>query len=94
VEILRYTTDFLSPTPFISHPNNLKDFYKTGSTTINNISISNGFDKGDYRLSLRICSESIIPGVNLDRQTIAAKLNFNPSDNTTISSSINYVLKQ
>jgi hypothetical protein len=27
--------------------------------------------------------ESIIPGVNLDRQTIAAKL-LNPSDNTTI----------
>ena len=82
----------ITPTPFISHPNNLKDFYKTGSTTINNISISNGFDKGDYRLSFTdLRSESIIPGVNLDRQTIAAKLNFNPSDNTTISSSINYV---
>lgn len=82
----------ITPTPFISYPNNLKDFYKTGSTTINTISISNGFDKGDYRLSFTdLRSESIIPGVNLDRQTIAAKLNFNPSDNTTISSSINYV---
>jgi hypothetical protein len=60
VEILRYTTDFLSPTPFISHPNNLKDFYKTGSTTINNISISNGFDKVIIAY-LWICSESIIP---------------------------------
>jgi TonB-linked SusC/RagA family outer membrane protein len=82
----------ITPTPFVSHPNNLKDFYKTGSTTINNISISNGFEKGDYRLSFTdLRSESIIPGVNLDRQTIAAKLNFNPSDNTTISSSINYM---
>ncbi|MBC5841643.1 SusC/RagA family TonB-linked outer membrane protein [Flavobacterium sp. F-380] len=82
----------ITPTPFISHPNNLKDFYQTGKTTINNLSISNGFEKGDYRLSFTdLRSESIIPGVNLDRQTVAAKLNFEPSDKTTISTSINYV---
>ncbi len=82
----------ITPTPFISHPNNLKDFYRTGTTTINNIAISNGFDKGNYRLSFTdLRSEAIIPGVNLDRQTVAAKLNFNPSDKTTVSSSINYV---
>lgn len=82
----------ITPTPFISHPDNIKDFYKTGATTINNISISNGFEKGDYRLSFTdLRSESIIPGVNLDRQTVAAKLNFEPSDKTTISTSINYV---
>jgi hypothetical protein len=47
----RYTTDFPSPpTPFISHPNNLKDFTKQ-DLQLHNISISNGFDKGDYRLS-------------------------------------------
>jgi len=82
----------ITPTPFISHPDNLKDFYKTGTTTINNIALSNGFENGDYRLSFTdLRSKAIIPGVNLDRQTIAAKLNFYPSDKTTISSSINYV---
>ena len=82
----------ITPTEFKSHPNNIKDFYKTGVTTINNLAISNGFDGGDYRLSFTdLRSESIIPGVNLDRQTVAAKLNFHPSDKTTISTSINYV---
>ncbi|VXA92750.1 SusC/RagA family TonB-linked outer membrane protein [Flavobacterium sp. 9AF] len=82
----------ITPTPFISHPNNLKDFYRTGTTTINNIAISNGFDKGNYRLSFTdLRSEAIIPGVNLDRQTVAVKLNFNPSDKSTVSSAINYV---
>ncbi len=82
----------ITPTPFISHPDNLKNFYKNGTTTINNISISNGFDKGNYRLSFTdLRSEAIIPGVNLDRKTIAAKLNFEPSDKTTVSTSINYV---
>ena len=82
----------ITPTPFVSHPNNLKNFYRTGTTTINNIGIANGFEHGDYRLSFTdLRSDAIIPGVNLDRQTIAAKLNFNPSDKTTISSSITYV---
>ncbi|MEZ4859092.1 MAG: SusC/RagA family TonB-linked outer membrane protein [Flavobacteriaceae bacterium] len=82
----------ITPTPFVSHPNNLKDFYNTGVTTINNASISNGFEKGDYRLSFTdLRSESIIPGVNLNRQTVAAKLNFQPTEKTKFSSSISYV---
>lgn len=82
----------IRPTELISHPENIKNFYETGTTAINNISISNGFDKGDYRLSITdLRSESIIPGVNLNRQTVATKLNFKPSENTTISTSINYV---
>lgn len=82
----------ITPTPFVSHPDNLKNFYKNGTTTINNVSISNGFDKGNYRLSFTdLRSDAIIPGVNLDRQTVAAKLNFEPSDKTTVSTSINYI---
>ncbi|WP_179374653.1 SusC/RagA family TonB-linked outer membrane protein [Winogradskyella wichelsiae] len=82
----------ITATPFTSNPDNLKDFYQTGVTTINNISISNGFDTGNYRLSFTdLGSESIIPGVNLDRQTISTKLNFNPSDKTKINASISYI---
>ncbi|GAA3636416.1 SusC/RagA family TonB-linked outer membrane protein [Flavivirga jejuensis] len=82
----------ITPTAFNSNPDNLKDFYKTGVTTINNIAISNGFDSGNYRLSFTdLRSESIIPGVNLDRQTVGAKLNFKPSEKTEINTSISYV---
>ncbi|MDO5969751.1 SusC/RagA family TonB-linked outer membrane protein [Flavivirga aquimarina] len=82
----------ITPTPFNSNPDNLKDFYKTGVTTINNIAISNGFDSGNYRLSFTdLRSESIIPGVNLDRQTVSAKLNFKPSEKTEINTAISYV---
>ena len=82
----------ITATPFISHPDNLKDFYKTGITTINNISISDGFETGNYRLSFTdLRSESIIPGVNLDRQTVATKLNFKPSQKTEINTAISYI---
>ena len=86
-----YSGDAITPTLFQSNPDNLKDFYQTGITTINNIAISSGFDTGDYRLSFTdLRSESIIPGVNLDRQTFAAKLNFEPTEKTTISTSLSY----
>ncbi|WP_299059812.1 SusC/RagA family TonB-linked outer membrane protein [uncultured Polaribacter sp.] len=82
----------ITPTAFNSNPNNLKDFYQTGITTINNISINDSFDRGSYRLSITdLDSESIIPGVNLDRKTAALKLNFNPTEKTKITSSVNYV---
>ncbi|WP_047246838.1 SusC/RagA family TonB-linked outer membrane protein [Maribacter thermophilus] len=82
----------ITPTPFVSNPDNLKDFYRTGTTLINNIAVSSGFEKGSYRLSFTdLRSESIIPGVDLDRQTIGARLDFKPAKNLRIGSFINYV---
>jgi TonB-linked SusC/RagA family outer membrane protein len=82
----------ITATAFVSNPDNVKDFYNTGYTAINNIAVSNGFEKGDYRISLTdLRSESIIPGVNLDRQTVAAKFNLRPNDKLKVNASINYV---
>ncbi|MEP2690271.1 SusC/RagA family TonB-linked outer membrane protein [Maribacter dokdonensis] len=82
----------ITPTEFRSQPDNLKNFYETGTTLINNIAISNGFDTGSYRLSFTdLRSESIIPGVDLDRQTVSARLNFQPIDKLRINSSISYI---
>ena len=85
----------ITATLFNSNPNNLKDFYQTGTTFINNIAISNGFDQGNYRLSFTdLRSESIIPGVNLDRQTVSARLGFQPTAKLRINSSISYINSQ
>jgi len=52
----------ITPTPFVSNPDNLKNFYETGRTLINNLAFSGGSDLGSYRLSLTdLSSESIIP---------------------------------
>lgn len=82
----------ITPSLFQSNPDNLKDFYQTGITTINNIAINDSFERGAYRLSFtNLDSESIIPNVNLERQTVALKLNFNPTEKTNITSSVNYI---
>lgn len=85
----------ISPTPFVSTPANLKDFYETGLTTINNLSFSNSFDNGHYRLSLGdMRSKSVIPGVNLDRQNVAARVAFEPVDGLKVSANVNYIRSQ
>jgi len=82
----------ITPTPFLSRPENVRDFYETGVTNITNISLSGGYEQGDFRLSLtNLNSESIIPNVNYDRKNLAAKLNFYPNDKLKVSTSVNYI---
>ncbi|MCC6459448.1 MAG: SusC/RagA family TonB-linked outer membrane protein [Saprospiraceae bacterium] len=85
----------IPPTPFVNYPDNLNHFYQTGLTTINNLAVSSGFEKGNFRLSLSdLRSKSIIPGVNLDRKTVAARFTFKPVKRLRIRSSINYINTQ
>ncbi len=82
----------IEASPFISRPNNVRDFYETGVTASDNIALAGGFEKGNYRLSFtRLNSESIIPGVDFNRKNVHAKLNFKLNEKWSVSSSINYV---
>ncbi len=81
----------ITPTEMVAYPDNLKDFYETGYTSIQNIAIGNSNDNGHYRLSFTdLGSKSIIPGVNLDRKTVRANLGFQPIENLKINSNIQY----
>jgi hypothetical protein len=85
----------ITPTAFNPNPDNLKDFFETGMTAINNLAISGGYDKGNFRLSMTdLRNNSIIPGVNLDRKTIAARMNFQPTTRLQIATNINYIHTQ
>ncbi len=82
----------ITPTEMKSYPNNLKEFYETGVTSINNLAISKSFDQGNMRLSYTdLRSKSIIPGVNLERKTLAARMGLNVTDRLKVNTSINYV---
>ncbi len=85
----------ITPTPFISRPDNVRDFYETGITNITSLALSGGYDRGNYRLSLsNLNSQSVIPGVNLDRKNLSAKLNFNPTPKFKLSTALNYINSQ
>ncbi|WP_116108174.1 SusC/RagA family TonB-linked outer membrane protein [Lewinella sp. IMCC34191] len=79
-------------TPFVSRPDNVKDFYETGTTAINNLAVSGGGESGDFRLSATdLRSESYIPGVNLKRKTLAGRFGFRPAERLHLDASLNYI---
>ncbi|TKB96691.1 SusC/RagA family TonB-linked outer membrane protein [Pedobacter cryophilus] len=81
----------ITPTPFISHPDNLKNFFETGKTFTSNLAFSGKYDKGNYRLSYTdLRSESIIPGSNYLRKNVSANLNFKPVEKLSFKSTIIY----
>lgn len=70
----------ITPTPFIAHPNNVKDFYNTGTTLLNNLSFSTGDQRTSFRISYtNLDNKGIVPNTDLKRNSIAlsgtAKLN-------------------
>lgn len=90
-DVAAYSGVAITPTPFISHPNNLKDFYETGKTFTNNLAFSGKYDKGNYRLSYTdLNSQSIIPGVDYLRKNVSANLNFQPNKKLSFKSTIIY----
>ena len=85
----------ITPSPWVSNPDNITDFYETGTTAINSIAISGGGEFGDFRLSAAdLRSDSYIPGVNLNRKNLAGKFSFRPTDKLKVNANINYVNSQ
>ncbi|WP_436416460.1 SusC/RagA family TonB-linked outer membrane protein [Petrimonas sp.] len=55
-------------TPWISHPNNMRDLYRVGFTTSHNISLTSVGEKSSTRLSLGIRDQKgVLPNTNLTR---------------------------
>lgn len=51
-----------------AQPNNVKDFFETGVTKVNNVAFAGGGDNSDYRVSLGATNQTgVIPGSKLDR---------------------------
>jgi len=80
------------PTPWIAYPNNMKDFFGTGKTYFNNVSLTGSNEKGDFRLSYTNLDQSgIIPNNDLKRNTFALKGKYKFTDKFRAEASMNYV---
>ncbi|UII24482.1 SusC/RagA family TonB-linked outer membrane protein [Fulvivirga maritima] len=59
--------------PFTPAEDNVRNFFRTGVTSINNISINSSNEDGDYRLSYtNLANRGIVPNTNLKRNTVQA----------------------
>jgi TonB-linked SusC/RagA family outer membrane protein len=62
----------VTPTPWIGHADNFKNFLQTGFTTQNNISFGGAGDHGTYRVSVNsLQNTGILPGTDLNRYGIS-----------------------
>ncbi len=77
-------------TPLVSHPDNFKNFFETGVTWNNNISVSNQTDNASYRLSLgNMTNKGLIPNTDIGRYTVSLATALNLTDNFKVSANIN-----
>ncbi|NIG56425.1 SusC/RagA family TonB-linked outer membrane protein [Chitinophaga sp. Cy-1792] len=78
--------------PFVAHPNNVKDFYVTGYTLNNGVSVGGATEKSDYRFSYNNTKQQgILPNTGITRNTFVASNNFHITPKLTLSTYANYV---
>ncbi len=86
------------PVPFVAHPNNVRDFFRTGNMISNGISVSNSTDKFDYRLSYNNFRQNgVIPNSSQDKNNfslnttlrVTPKLSFNVNANYFLNNAAN-----
>ncbi len=82
----------IQPTPWISHPDNVKNFFDTGHTISTNVSLTGGSEKSNFRLSFTDLSQKgMVPNTDLNKRTLSFSASSNPVDKLTFSASGNYV---
>lgn len=78
--------------PWAAHPNNVKDFYRTGFTLTNNISMAGSNDKGGFRLSYGNMNQSfVLPNATTSRNNLSINGNYEVTKGVRAVASVNYV---
>lgn len=81
----------INPTPWVSQPNNVNEFFETGVTRANNISLEGSNEKSNIRLSwTNLDQTGIVPNTDLKRNTIALNGGINVTDKLTVNSIFNF----
>ncbi len=79
-------------TPWISHPNNVKDLFQTGFTIDNSVALSTNSDKGNTRLSLSNQKQvGTVPNTDMKRYTVMLNTTQNLTDKLKATGLVNYV---
>ncbi|MDO9039398.1 MAG: SusC/RagA family TonB-linked outer membrane protein [Lutibacter sp.] len=80
-----------APLPWVSKPNNIKDFYENGITLNNNISFTGGAENIGYRLSVGSMDQTgMVPNTDLRRFSVGGSSTYTMSEKLTTSVDFNY----
>jgi TonB-linked SusC/RagA family outer membrane protein len=77
--------------PFVAHPDNVKDFYKTGYTLNNGLSVGGSNEKMDYRFSYNNTKQTgIMPNTGITRNTFTINNTYRITPKLTLSTFADY----
>ncbi|NLR60825.1 SusC/RagA family TonB-linked outer membrane protein [Chitinophaga polysaccharea] len=79
-------------TPWVSHPDNVKDFFKTGFTLNNNVALTSNSNKGSTRLALGHQRQmGTIPNTDQTRYTAMLNTSQNLTEKLRVEAMANYI---
>jgi TonB-linked SusC/RagA family outer membrane protein len=83
--------EFGQLTPFIAHPDNVKDFFETGSTINNGISVSGGGENSTFRLSFNDTRiQGVEPNTWLRRNNLGLSAGLDLTKKLNVTTNINF----
>lgn len=78
--------------PFVAHPDNVRDFFKTGVTLNNGVSIGGSGEKHDLRFSYNnMDQKGVIPNSSQSRNSFLLNANYKISPKLTLGGMANFV---
>ncbi len=79
--------------PFIAHPDNVKDFFNTGLTYDNSISIAKSDDKSDFRLGVNNQKQlGTVPNSEVNKTNFTINTNYQISKGVRVGVNANYIV--
>ncbi len=81
--------------PYAAHPDNIKNFYQTGTTATNSVAFSGGNENGNFRLSVsNLMNKSVVPGSDLKRNSVNLNINSKVTKRLSIAAIVNYITEK
>jgi TonB-linked SusC/RagA family outer membrane protein len=79
--------------PFVAHPNNVKDFFNTGLTYDNSISVAKSDEKSDFRLGVNNQKQlGTVPNSEVNKTNFTVNTNYQISKNVKVGVNANYIV--
>lgn len=80
-----------APLPWVSRPDNIKDFYETGVNSSNNLSFTGGNEVANFRLSLGLNNDKgMVPNTDYRRYNISGNSSVKLTEKLTAGLTVNY----
>jgi len=77
--------------PWVAHPDNIKDFFRTGSTVSNNLTVSQSYENAGARLSItRDDIKGVVPNSSLGKLASSLSANATIKEKLDISGSLQF----